>query len=625
MGNPSSAGHRSFSLATKLGVAVVSVSLTLSAAAAWLLDRAGARAVDRSTTEHMDLLASALEGSFQLFDAEKQAHPIADIVAEMGKHPAVDDLQVFGSSWVIRHSLLRSERGTTLPQTARRSGTTSEEGDLILVRHFALRASCVACHPGDSSPGGVRVVVNRRRVQASLLDFRVKTGVTGAGIIAGVLALVVLLTLRLVIMPIRTLLRTMGSAEDGDFLVRAPVHADDELGALARAFNKMLAAITDMRAQELERRQELVEAEAVRRLAPQLEEKQRIIEDQNAQLQARVGELQLLQDLARDLSATLDLEAQVEAVRKILVERLAATEFTLMVLDRPAGVLRVAGAAGFPPQMHLEDMTFEVGEGIAGLVVQTGQTLVVRDTANDERYLKDKARFTPQGSLVSLPLTHGGAPLGVLNVFRPGVDAFTPGDVGLLEAVVKQVSLAVSNAELYSVSVAQSLTDALTSLPNRRALDLRTELELARADRYGHALGVLMVDVDHFKALNDALGHQVGDGVLQVVAQVLAQTVRKTDVVSRYGGEEFCILLPGQDLAAAREVAEKLLRAVRSRVTRGPDPGARPLTISAGVAVYPKDGKDGTGLLAAADGALYAAKHAGRDCVRTTEEAPAQA
>jgi diguanylate cyclase (GGDEF)-like protein len=158
-------------------------------------------------------------------------------------------------------------------------------------------------------------------------------------------------------------------------------------------------------------------------------------------------------------------------------------------------------------------------------------------------------------------------------------------------------------------------TDTLTEMPNRRAFDERLSLEIERSARLGEPLSLLMGDIDHFKALNDRFGHAAGDGALASLGRVLMSECRAIDTPARIGGEEFAVLLPSTDAAAALVTANRL-RAAISQIT---DSDGRPLTISFGVAEHPGDGATAGDLIAAADRALYAAKAAGRDCARRAE------
>lgn len=156
---------------------------------------------------------------------------------------------------------------------------------------------------------------------------------------------------------------------------------------------------------------------------------------------------------------------------------------------------------------------------------------------------------------------------------------------------------------------ATARTDTLTSMPNRRAFDERLQLELERAARTREPLSLLMGDIDRFKRLNDRFGHAAGDAALAEIGRVLCSECRAIDTPARIGGEEFAVLLPSTDSAAALTTANRL-RAAISRITAG---DGKPLTISFGVAEHPADGPTAPDLIAAADRALYAAKAGGRD------------
>lgn len=156
-----------------------------------------------------------------------------------------------------------------------------------------------------------------------------------------------------------------------------------------------------------------------------------------------------------------------------------------------------------------------------------------------------------------------------------------------------------------------SLTDPLTRLGNRRRLEVALDQETARADRYGGELSMILVDLDHFKAINDTWGHPAGDAVLSAFADILREELRRTDVAARYGGEEFCVLMPETPLAAAAGCAERIRLALAARTI---PPLDQPVTASFGVAAR-RPSEFPASLLQRADEALYAAKEGGRDCV----------
>ena len=189
--------------------------------------------------------------------------------------------------------------------------------------------------------------------------------------------------------------------------------------------------------------------------------------------------------------------------------------------------------------------------------------------------------------------------------------------VATTERYASHAAMAMRNANLLERMQQMAVTDGLTELANRRSFDRSLERELTRANRTDGRLSVVLLDIDHFKNLNDTHGHVVGDAVLRQVAAALRECGREYDTVARYGGEEFAAVLPGCSSALALQVAERLRRAVEEAGTDVP------VTASAGVATYPYDGVDAGSLLQAADQALYASKRSGRNTVRSAEQARA--
>ncbi|MGE3139893.1 MAG: GGDEF domain-containing protein [Thermoleophilia bacterium] len=209
-----------------------------------------------------------------------------------------------------------------------------------------------------------------------------------------------------------------------------------------------------------------------------------------------------------------------------------------------------------------------------------------------------------------VPVTPAGRPWGVLAVRDGGVR----GSAARLRPLGDLVALAVANAASRDRLLALATTDALTGLANRRVFHERLDAECARADRAGTPLALVLIDLDHFKSVNDTHGHQVGDEVLREVSRRLRARSRREDVVARFGGEELAWLLPGADLAAAHEAAERLREDIRGT----PIGVAGIRTASLGVAEHGHDGPGG--LVRRADLGLYRAKASGRDA---TAVAPA--
>jgi two-component system, cell cycle response regulator len=189
--------------------------------------------------------------------------------------------------------------------------------------------------------------------------------------------------------------------------------------------------------------------------------------------------------------------------------------------------------------------------------------------------------------------------------------------IATTERYAGHAALAIRNANLLARVQQMAVTDGLTQLSNRRAFDRSVDRELNRAARTDGRLSIVLLDIDHFKLLNDNHGHVIGDAVLRQIAHALQLCGREYDTIARYGGEEFAAVLPGCSSGLALQVAERLRIAVQDA------PTDVKVTASAGVATYPYDGIDVAGLLSAADRALYASKRAGRNQVRSAEQARA--
>ncbi|SDP19404.1 diguanylate cyclase (GGDEF) domain-containing protein [Nakamurella panacisegetis] len=231
-------------------------------------------------------------------------------------------------------------------------------------------------------------------------------------------------------------------------------------------------------------------------------------------------------------------------------------------------------------------------------------------------------RLERQGDSVCVPMSAHGETSGLLHLVeparpgqspRPQPGPLTPAKQSLAAAVSEQSALALANLELTEKLRLQALRDPLTGLLNRRFVDEWINREVARTDQTGRSFGVIMADIDHFKQINDLHGHDAGDQLLKAVAHSIRNALRPGDLPCRYGGEEFLLLLADIDADVLRDRAEQ----VRTRISelrvshRG---GTLPtVTLSAGIAVYPEDGRTATQVIDAADAALYAAKRNGRN------------
>ena len=219
-----------------------------------------------------------------------------------------------------------------------------------------------------------------------------------------------------------------------------------------------------------------------------------------------------------------------------------------------------------------------------------------------------------------VPLRAQGRALGGLCLEREGGPAFDDEATQLAELCAAASAAALANAALYEQSQRLAATDPLTGLYNRRSLEQLLDRELDKARRLRYPVGVLVIDVDEFKTVNDTLGHLRGDKALGAVARTLHRALRKIDALARFGGDEFGALLPGCDPPALGSVGEKLRAAVATR--RPASPRGAPLTVSIGGAAALGTRASASALLETADQALYRAKAAGRNCVVVGDDPP---
>jgi two-component system cell cycle response regulator len=263
--------------------------------------------------------------------------------------------------------------------------------------------------------------------------------------------------------------------------------------------------------------------------------------------------------------------------------------------------------------------------------LETGRPVLVEDVATSPLYDEVRREWAARGtrvntrSVIALPFALEPEQAGVF-FLRRGVNEppLTPGHVEFAETVVRAAVTAVQRAQLLESTMADNrrleqlaLTDPLTKVLNRRALNERLQAEMERVRRYNTTVSLLLIDIDHFKKINDTHGHLVGDEALVEVAALLQRVVRAVDVVARYGGEEFMVVLPETGPTGAAAFAERLRELFESHTFAESRNTAVRLTTSIGVAAFPGFGVESVeDLFAAADQALYRAKSDGRNRVR---------
>ena len=333
---------------------------------------------------------------------------------------------------------------------------------------------------------------------------------------------------------------------------------------------------------------------------------------QNARLYSlerrRAQQLQAINDIAQQMTVVLELSELLGKVCSSIVRSFDIDHASILLKDEQDVILRSHNGKLVPKVAEGERLPAMAG--LWGRALSTGQ--VVAEGSIDQAHGPD-VFFADTRSRMCIPLVSFGQTLGVLVLDSTRPDAFRSLDTQTLESVADICATAIQNAQHVERVRQLAYIDGLTGIFNRRFFEMRISEEIERARRYSTGIAVLMVDIDQFKRLNDEFGHLLGDEVLRQVCSIFSQHLRKMDVVCRYGGEEFVIVLPQTNAEHAMRVAEKLRRVIESWQFPGV---ARAVTISAGVATFPEHGETRDALVKAADTGLYAAKQAGRNQVQ---------
>lgn len=335
-------------------------------------------------------------------------------------------------------------------------------------------------------------------------------------------------------------------------------------------------------------------------------------------LESRFKEYEVLQEITQIIVGILDVRELLSTVLKLASRVLQADRGFVLLYDESSDDLRSIVTRHFDDETTLShDMNFS--QTIARSCYQKRKVVLIADAMVDARF--DSAHSIVASSVrsvVCLPLIKGDVISGVIyldNLTTPG--CFSDKQLSFLKSFAAQVALALENARLYT----QAVTDGLTKLYNRKYVDERIADEMIRANRYERDCSLIILDVDYFKKVNDNYGHNVGDLVLQKVARTLEEAARSTDVVSRYGGEEFLMLLTETNGEGAVRVAERIREKVEQIEFQLDDGRVVKVTISAGVAGF-QDTYEGSvrKFVEKADQGLYRAKDTGRNRVVCLDE-----
>jgi diguanylate cyclase (GGDEF)-like protein len=389
---------------------------------------------------------------------------------------------------------------------------------------------------------------------------------------------------RLITRPLEDLAEGARAIAGGRFDQEIRVRSRDEVGRLAVTFNDMAARLR----------------ETINQLSHSRDRMHRAVR--------RVGET---------LRSTHDINQLMDSLLSTAADAVDADAAVMWRFNATRDELYPAMAIGLTAE-GLGDV--DVGAGVVGLAAERATTIRLPRQMGEPQLSPNEPALPV---VIAVPLYSKNRVIGVMSVYRVDEeDEFHAEDLDTVVFLAEQGGVAIENVLLHDEAQRLSLTDGLTGVWNRRYFRMQFNQVLATSTRFNRPFSILMMDIDHFKVINDTYGHQRGDAVLVEFTQRVDAKLREVDSLARYGGEEFICLLSETDLYGALTTAEKILDAVRSEPFGGPGEPPVKLTVSIGVASHPEHGASYKSLAEASDRALYRAKEDGRDRAYAAQTGP---
>jgi diguanylate cyclase (GGDEF)-like protein len=319
--------------------------------------------------------------------------------------------------------------------------------------------------------------------------------------------------------------------------------------------------------------------------------------------------LAILTDVVKTANSILEPRKVIELVVEKIRELIPSEAWSLMMVDEEKQELVFEAAVGAKAR-DVAAVRLKIGEGVAGWVAQCGKPAIVNDAPRDPRFsprVDTRTQFETR-SILCAPLVSRGRTIGVLEIINKQAGPFSRADLQLVLTLVEPCAIAIENAILFQRTEQLTITDDLTRLFNSRYLNLYLGREIKRCKRHGIPLSVIFLDLDGFKGINDQYGHLAGSGTLTEVGKILAEGVRESDILARYGGDEFVVVLPETPASGALVIAERLRRAIEEHRFLEPQGIAARISASFGISTYPDHALSPEGLIQKADQAMYRVK-----------------
>jgi diguanylate cyclase (GGDEF)-like protein len=328
-------------------------------------------------------------------------------------------------------------------------------------------------------------------------------------------------------------------------------------------------------------------------------------------------ELSFFEDINRSLTSSSDINDIFNAIIRGVRDITQAEACSIFLVEENFGELTIERVQG-KPKKKAKKLIIKQGEGIAGWVASKGIPILVPDVRKNRRFSSkvDRFRNLKARSLICTPIKNKGKVIGVLEAInKKGGGLFNEEDLNMLLRLVDQAALALERITLHQKMEELVITDDLTNLFNIRYLNRGIEAEIIRSRRYSSSVSLIFMDVDYFKDINDNYGHLIGSKLLVEMGQLLLKQLRNIDIVARYGGDEFVIVLPQTILNNALIISERIRKAIEQHHFLKSEGLDIRITSSFGVAAYPESAKNKEELMRLADEAMYSVKNRTRNGV----------